>query len=127
MNTLAKSLPVPVYAPPALRLDPVWWLAELGRRQPVLAELGRRQPVLAGTGILIGLAAIPMSLAGLLDPRLFNGFDVWIKPIKFAVAIFLYMLTLAFFTGWVGEKERRKWWFNAAVRIVAAAALFASG
>jgi hypothetical protein len=117
MNTLAKSLPVPVYAPPALRLDPVWWLAELGRRQPVLA----------GTGILIGLAAIPMSLAGLLDPRLFNGIDVWIKPIKFAVAIFLYMLTLAFFTGWVGEKERRKWWFNAAVRIVAAAALFEIG
>ncbi|MGN6771129.1 MAG: hypothetical protein ACTHJQ_14980 [Rhizobiaceae bacterium] len=114
MNTLAKSLPVPVYAPPALRLDPVWWLGELGRREPVLA----------GTGILIGLAAIPMALAGVLDPRVFNGIDVWIKPVKFATAIFLYMLTLAFFAGWVSRKDRRKWWFNAAVRLVAAAALF---
>ena len=114
MNTLAKSLPVPVYAPPALRLDPVWWLGELGRREPVLA----------GTGILIGLAAISMALAGVLDPRLFNGIDVWIKPVKFATAIFLYMLTLAFFAGWVSRKDRQKWWFSAAVWIVAAAALF---
>jgi hypothetical protein len=114
MNTLAKSLPVPVYAPPGLRLDPVWWLGELGRREPVLA----------GTGILIGLAAIPMALAGVLDPRVFNGIDVWIKPVKFAVAIFLYMLTLAFFSSWVSRKDRQKWWFNAAVRIVAAASLF---
>ena len=114
MNTLAKSLPVPVYAPPALRLDPVWWLGELGRREPVLA----------GTGILIGLAAIPMALAGVLDPRVFNGIDVWIKPVKFATAIVLYMLTLAFFAGWVSRKDRRKWWFNAAVWLFAAAALF---
>lgn len=114
MNTLAKSLPVPVYTPPALRLDPVWWLGELGRREPVLA----------GTGILIGLAAIPMALAGVLDPRVFNGIDVWIKPVKFATAIFLYMLTLAFFAGWVNRKDRQKWWFKAAVWTVAAAALF---
>jgi hypothetical protein len=114
MNTLSKSLPVPVYAPPGLRLDPVWWLGELGRREPVLA----------GTSILIGLAAIPMALAGVLDPRVFNGIDVWIKPVKFATAIFLYMLTLAFFAGWVSRKDRQRWWFTAAVRIVAAAALF---
>ncbi|MDN5927979.1 MAG: hypothetical protein L0I29_12975 [Hyphomicrobiales bacterium] len=114
MNTLAKSLPVPVYTPPAVRLDPVWWLGELGRREPVLA----------GVGILIGLAAIPMALAGALDPRFFNGIDVWIKPVKFATAIFLYMLTLAFFAGWVSREDGEKWWFSAAVRIVAAAALF---
>jgi hypothetical protein len=114
MNTLTKSLPVAVYTPAATRVDPVWWLGELGRREPVLA----------GTGILIGLAAIPMAFAGVVDPRLFNGIDVWIKPVKFATAIVLYMLTLAFFAGWVSGKDRRKWWFNAAVRIVAAAALF---
>jgi hypothetical protein len=114
MNTFAKSLPVPVYTPPAVHLDPVWWLGELGRRQPVLA----------GTGILIGLAAIPMMVGGALDPRLFNGIDVWIKPVKFATAIFLYMLTLAFFAGWVSREEKRKWWFRAAVRVVAASALY---
>lgn len=114
MNPHTKFLPVAVYTPAATRVDPVWWLGELGRRQPVLT----------GTAILIGLAVVPMGLAGAVDPRLFNGIDVWIKPVKFGTAIVLYMLTLAFFTGWVSGKDRRKWWFNAAVRIVAAAALF---
>jgi uncharacterized membrane protein len=114
MNTLTTSLPVPVYAQPALRLDPVWWLGELGRRQPVLA----------GTGVLIGLAAVPMVLAGVFDPRIFPGIDVWIKPVSFATAILLYMLTLAFFAGWVAEKDRQTRWFNAAVWVVAGAAIF---
>jgi len=114
MSMYANSLPVPVYAPPRLRFDPFWWLGEIGARQPVLAC----------TGFLIGLAIIPMAFAGVLDPRFFNGIDVWIKPIKFATAIFLYLLTLAFFAGWVARKDRQKWWFNAAVWIVAAAAIF---
>jgi hypothetical protein len=114
MNALVKSPPVPVRVAPVLRLDPIWWLGELGARQPVLA----------GTGILIGLAVIPMSFAALLDPRLLNGIDVWIKPIKFATAILLYMLTLAFFASWASGRDRRAWWFNASVRIVAAAAIF---
>jgi hypothetical protein len=114
MSIYANSLPVPVHARPRLHFDPLWWLGELGVRQPVLA----------GTAILIGLAVVPMFLAGLFDPRLFNGIDVWIKPIKFATAIFLYLLTLAFFAGWVARKDQQKWWFIAAVWIVAAAAIF---
>jgi hypothetical protein len=112
MNALAKSLPAP--SPRTLRLDPIWWIGEIGRRQPVLA----------GTGILVGLAIVPMAFAGVMDPRLFNGIDVWIKPIKFATAILLYMLTIAFFAGWTSNGDRRTWWFEGAVRIVAAAALF---
>ena len=95
MSTDANTLPVPaVGTSTRLRFDPAWWLGELGARQPVLA----------GAGILIGLAVIPMGFASGLDPRLFNGIDVWIKPIKFATAVFIYLLTLAFFTGWASRK-----------------------
>jgi hypothetical protein len=117
MSMYANSLPVPVHAPPRPRFDPLWWLGELGVRQPVLT----------GTAILIGLAVVPMGLASALDPRLFNGIDVWIKPIKFATAILLYLLTLAFFVGWIATNDRQKWWFNAAVWTVAAAAIFEIG
>jgi hypothetical protein len=92
----ARSTAVPGTAVTASSLGPVRWLGEIGRRQPVLA----------GAGVLVAIAIAPMALAGGIDGRLFNGIDVWIKPIKFAVAVTIYMFTLAFFAGWVGDTDR---------------------
>ncbi len=48
-----------------------------------------------GLGLLL-LSCITAALA-LVDPRLFQGVSVWLKPWKFQVSTGVYLLTLAFF------------------------------
>jgi len=63
-----------------------------GTRHPFDAE-----PVFAATGLLLALAVFVTIPAMWLDTRLFQGENVWIKPIKFQLALCVYLLTLAFF------------------------------
>lgn len=70
-------------------------------------ELARRQPVLASVGLLCFLAIIPLVLAGFIDTRTVHGINVWVKPVKFLVAIGLYLWTLAWFFGYLGDQARR--------------------
>ena len=54
-------------------------------------------PALTALALLITLAMVPMIAALGLDPRQFQGESVWIKPLKFHVALTIYLVTLAFF------------------------------
>ena len=91
------------HAPSSGRWNAIGWLGELSARQSVLT----------GAGILLVAAMLPMGFASLVDTRLFNGINVWIKPLKFALAVAIYMFTLAFFASWVEEKTRAARWFHA--------------
>ena len=55
------------------------------------------EPLFAASGLLIGLSLAPTLAAMALDPRQFLGENVWLKPVKFQIALTLYLLTLAFF------------------------------
>ena len=59
--------------------------------------------------MLIGLSLLVTLAAAALDPRVFQGDDIWLKPIKFQIALTIYLLTLAFFARWLpaGMTERR--------------------
>lgn len=62
-----------------------------------LAEIYRRDRVLALTGWLhVALAAAFIS-AAFFDSRTVLGVSVWLKPIKFAVSIAIYVWTIAWF------------------------------
>ncbi len=65
-------------------------------RRPLLAE-----PVFGAVGILIGLSLAVTLTAQAIDPRPFAGDSVWVKPIKFQVALSLYLLTLSVFARWL--------------------------
>lgn len=65
-------------------------------RLPFAAE-----PRFATAGLLIALSLVVTVAAMAVDPRLFQGESVWVKPIKFQVALALYLLTLAFFARWL--------------------------
>jgi hypothetical protein len=62
-----------------------------------LRELHRANPVLSGVGwlhlALAGLALVLLSV----DHRIVTGLNVWIKPLKFALSILVYVWTL----GWL--------------------------
>jgi hypothetical protein len=92
VNTIA---PTPCAPTPSAPVFPLW------------RTLHERQPKLAAFGLLFVLAAIPLVVAGLIDPRTVNGVSVWVKPVKFLLSIAVYLWTLAWFTGHLGPQSRQ--------------------
>ena len=76
-----------------------------------LRRLAADSPRYAALGIFLALAMIPMLGALALDPRLFHGLNVWIKPLKFLFALSIYMLTLALVARYASPQVTgRRWW-----------------
>ena len=96
-----------------------------------LARLAADSPRYVPLGLFLALAMIPMWGALALDARLFNGLNVWIKPLKFHFALSVYLLTLAWFTRYASpEVTSRPWWRRherAVVFAVIAEALWIGG
>lgn len=82
-----------------------------GFAAPALARLGADSPRYTALAILLALATVPVLGAMALDDRLFQGIDVWVKPLKFLAALTAYLLTLAWFARWAApEVTGRRWW-----------------
>lgn len=64
---------------------------------PRFAALSRPHPQLTRLTLFIALAALPLMAAYGLDDRLFQGDSVWLKPLKFHLALTVYTGTLALF------------------------------
>jgi hypothetical protein len=78
----------------------------------VLAELYRRDRVLTLAGWVFVALLAGMLLAASTDHRQVLGVNVWIKPIKFAASIAIYMWTLA----WLMADARAPDWCKALIR-----------
>lgn len=76
-----------------------------------LARLAEDSPRYTGLAVLLGAAMVPLLGALSLDTRMFQGINVWIKPLKFHVALVVYLVTLAAFSRFASvEITRRPWW-----------------
>ena len=62
-----------------------------------LARAWRDAPAFMGTAVLTSIALIPLLAAMARDVRLFQGESVWLKPVKFHLALGIYLFSLAFF------------------------------
>lgn len=106
MNTPLSALP---------RLD----LATLHPR-----ALALHSPRYTPLGLLLVMVALLLAMALALDTRLFQGINVWVKPLKFAVALSVYMLTLAWFARFAAPSVTRgavwRWHEQAVVLCVVA-------
>lgn len=78
---------------------------------PRLAQLSRPHPQLVGLTLFVALAALPLLAAYGLDDRLFQGDNVWLKPLKFHFALTVYTGTLALFAMFLpeGTFTSRRW------------------
>lgn len=95
----------------------------IDRRRP-LDALVRHEPVFGALGLLMMAVMAPTLFAYVIDQRTFDGMNVWLKPLKFEVALAIYFLTLAFFARWLPAGIRcRCWyrWFVAAVVLASVA------
>lgn len=75
------------------------------------ARLWTDAPAFTALALLILLAMAPLLLAMALDPRLSGAEDIWLKPLKFHIALAIYLITLAAFARWLPEGMRasRRW------------------
>lgn len=88
-------------------------------------ELGRSirkhisyAPAFSAIAIFLALLIIPKLFMLGFDERLHNGVNIWIKPIKFDVALSIYLATLAIFACWIPQATRNARWFKAFNAIV---------
>ncbi len=72
-----------------------------------LATARRGSPPMAAMAVFLLLTMIPTALAGLIDDRLFNGINIWIKPLKFQFSLAVYLLTMAWTMLALPEQLRR--------------------
>ena len=88
-----------------------------------LGELHRRNSAMTAAGLLLILTLLPLGLAGAFDTRMLAGVSVWDKPLRFAFALSVYLLTLAFFAGWMTPEARRsrlmRWTVTAGLAAIA--------
>lgn len=86
--------------------------------------VARDEPVFAGAALVVVLSLVPTLLALGLDARLFQGENVWIKPIKFQVALAVYLATLAVYARWLPAGMTRARLYRAfTIAVVTAVAL----
>jgi hypothetical protein len=97
----------------------------------LMQRLWNDSPGFTGLAVLITLATLPLLIATGLDPRLYQGEGIWIKPVKFHVALAIYLATLAFFCRWVPQATRdsRLWrlFVGAVIAAISAELLWIGG
>ncbi|UDF05606.1 hypothetical protein [Asticcacaulis sp. AND118] len=76
------------------------------------------------TTVCFGLAFILTTLLLALDRRRIAGESVWLKPLKFALSLFIHFLTLALLTGGVSKELHQSGFLTATAIAACAAAAF---
>jgi len=78
----------------------------------MLARVAWHRPLAWLAVAMVALAAV--SIVGLVvDPRVITGAPLWAKPLKFAISIAVYALTLSWLIGLLRRGARLAWWAGA--------------
>lgn len=67
-------------------------------------------PILFWGGLFSAALIVPFALALPLDERTLEGVSIWMKPLKFAVSLAVYLLTLAYLARYAPERHNRSAW-----------------
>ena len=92
-------------------------------RPPFVVELFACEPLYAGAALCLAALVAPTLVAMALDERTLLGVNVWLKPLRFEIALSVYLATLAWFAGWLPERVIvTRWYRSYAGSVVAAIA-----
>src|SRR5687767_4238854 len=71
-----------------------------------LGDAYRRNPLLAGCAAISLALFLVLVPAALLDPATILGINRWIKPMKFAISIAIFLATMTWLLGYLRESDR---------------------
>jgi hypothetical protein len=83
---------------------------------PVVAE-----PLFAAAGAVFLMMLLPTGVAMLVDGRTHLGLDIWLKPMKFQVALAIFSFTMAVYARWLPAGTLGRRWHRLYVASVVAA------
>jgi hypothetical protein len=83
-----------------------------------LRTIYRDEPVLMIFATILVAMMVPTYFSYLVETRLFNGINVWIKPLKFQSSAALFLLTLALFMPFLDRRQRERKAVKAAIWII---------
>lgn len=78
----------------------------------LVGEMRAAEPRFMALAIILVLAMLPTGFAALMDTRSFDGIELWEKPLKFEVALAVYLFTLAFFARYVPVSVANARWYR---------------
>jgi len=84
----------------------------------VLREPFRREPVFAGAALVLAVLTLPAPAAMGLEDRTLMGVGIWTKPLKFSLALVVYLATLAWFAGWLPPGTTGRRWYRVFAAVV---------
>jgi hypothetical protein len=70
------------------------------------------EPRFFATALLMLFLMAPTGFAAFADPRIFQGVDIWLKPMKFELALLVYLSTLAFFALLLPARTKASSWYR---------------
>ena len=77
---------------------------------PLEQRLTTDAPAFTGMALALTLSIAPTLTAMALDTRLFQNDNIWLKPLKFQIALAIYLITLAYFARFLPTPMiTRKW------------------
>lgn len=90
-------------------------------RTGLIQTFAAREPVFTGAALFLAAMTVPTLAAMALDNRTIEGVGVWMKPLKFEIALSIYLATLAWFAGWLPAGTTARRWYRAFAAIVVTA------
>ncbi|MGJ7579884.1 hypothetical protein ACSFA3_06845 [Variovorax sp. RHLX14] len=104
-----------------MKLDAIFSLpaSSVPKRSPRC--LGDWEPLMSRLGLALAALVPVLMVAGAMDDRAIAGVPIWVKPIRFALALSIYLLTLGFFVRFVDRAWRKRIAFRVPVFAGAAA------
>lgn len=87
----------------------------------LIRRLYRDEPLFTAAGLFVALSMVPTIAAYLIDTRQINGINIWDKPLKFDLALTVWLLTLAFYARFLPAGTLGRSWYRIYSIIVVAA------
>src|SRR5262249_17592477 len=89
----------------------------------LLEKVRAAEPRFFAMAVLMLAVMAPTGFAAFADPREFLGIDIWVKPLKFEFALFVFFGTLAFFAMFLPEDITARRWYRIFAGAVSLAAV----
>src|SRR5262245_9320574 len=90
----------------------VFGARQRSRNFSFVPEVFTRAPLYAWVSFCLAALIAPTLVAMTLDGRALAGDNVWLKPLRFEVALTVYLATLAWFAGWLPQGVTTTRWYR---------------